>query len=271
MAGLQCHKLLWWMVHERGAPELELDDQAQAMMARGTRIGEIARSHVPGGVSIELAYDAYAERVARTQRLLEHDAPVLYEASFSADGVYVVVDILKWEGHGVRGIEGKSSASVKDHHIPDVAVQAHVLRQSGLDVVSTEVMHLNRECIHPDLSNLFVRSDVTEVVRAIESNVPRLIGEQMAMLQGPLPSVAIGPHCTKPWECPLVARCGPTLPPHHVSTLYAMRRRALELDEQGYRTIHDLPEDVPLGPIQDRQRGAREPDCRRTGPRRCVD
>ena len=53
-----------------------------------------------------------------------------------------------------------------------------------------------------------------------------------------------------------MARCWPTLPPNHVSTLYAMRRRALELDEQGYRTIHDLPEDVPLGRIADRQRRA---------------
>src|SRR5207247_1365907 len=102
---------------------------------------------------------------------------------------------------------------------PDVAVQAYVLRQSGLDLVGTELMHLNRECAYPDLSNLFVRSDVTEAVRAIEGNVPRLIAEQIAMLQEPLPSVAIGPHCTTPWECPFMARCWPVLPPHHVSTL----------------------------------------------------
>src|SRR5439155_12029810 len=67
---------------------------------------------------------------------------------------------------------------------------------------------------------------------------------------------AVGDHCSVPYECPFVERCWPELPPHHVSTLYAMRRRALELDEQGYRTIHDLPEDVPLGPIADRQRRA---------------
>jgi hypothetical protein len=150
----------------------------------------------------------------------------------------------------------KSTASVKDHHLPDVAVQAHVLRQNGLDLVSTEVMHLNRECTYPDLSNLFVRSDVTEEASAIEPSVPRLIAEQTAMLQGPIPDVPIGPHCTTPYECPFMARCWSTLPPHHVSTLYAMRRRALELDEQGYRTIYDLPEDVPLGPIADRQRRA---------------
>jgi hypothetical protein len=35
-----------------------------------------------------------------------------------------------------------------------------------------------------------------------------------------------------------------------------MRQRALELDEEGYRTIHDLPEDLVLGAIADRQRRA---------------
>src|SRR6266571_1063511 len=100
MAGLQCHKLLSWMVHE----------------------------------------------------------PVVYGAAFRAGGVFVAVDILKRDGRSFRLIEVKSTTSVKDRHIPDVAVQAHVLRQNGLDLASTEVMHLNRECTYPDLSNLFVRS-----------------------------------------------------------------------------------------------------------------
>src|SRR5436309_4802456 len=256
MAGLQCHKLLWWMVHEPTAPELQLDDQARSAMDRGNRVGEIARSYVPGGVVIDLPHNAYDERVAITRQALEGHAPVVYEAAFRASGVFVAVDILKRDGRSFRVFEVKSTTSVKGHHIPDVAVQAHVLRQNGLDLVSAEVMHLNRECTYPDLSNLFVRSDVTEEARAIEESVPRLIAEQTAMLQGPVPDVPIGPHCTTPYECPFMARCWSTLPPHHVSTLYAMRRRALELDEQGYRTIYDLPEDVPLGPIADRQRRA---------------
>src|SRR2546427_2028688 len=256
MAGLQCHKLLWWMVHEPTALELELDDQAQSAMDRGTHVGEIARTYLPGGVAIDLPYNAYDERVALTRQALNDGAPAVYEAAFRAGGVFVAVDILKRDRRSFRLIEVKSTTSVKDHHIPDVAVQAHVLRQNGLDLASTEVMHLNRECTYPDLSNLFVRSDVTEEASAIEASVPRLIAEQTAMLQGPVPDVPIGPHCTTPYECPFMARCWSTLPPHHVSTLYAMRRRALELDEQGYRTIYDLPEDVPLGPIADRQRRA---------------
>lgn len=256
MAGLQCHKLLWWMVHEPEAPELALDAQTQAVMDRGSHVGEVARRYVPGGVAIELPYNAYAERVALTRQTVDAGAPAVYEGSFSADGVFVAVDILEREGRGFRLVEVKSTASVKDHHIPDVAVQAHVLRRTGLHLVGAEVMHLNRECAYPDLSNLFVRSDVTEAAGAIAEKVPRWIVEQGAMLQGPVPDLPVGPHCTTPYECPFMARCWPTLPPHHVSTLYAMRRRALELDEQGYQTIYDLPEDVPLGKIADRQRRA---------------
>lgn len=256
MAGLQCHKLLWWLVHEPTATELQVD---RAGLDRRTRVGEIAQTYVPGGVVIDLPYDAYAERVTLTRQALEDGVPVVYEASFLAGGVFVAVDILERDDRGFRLIEVKSSTSVKDHHLPDVAVQAYVLRQNGLNLVSAEVMHLNRECTYPDLSNLFVRSDVTEAVGAIVDSVPKWITEQIEMLQGPVPHVPIGPHCLTPYECPFMARCWATLPPHHVSTLYAMRRRALELDEQGYRTIYDLPEEVPLGPIADRQRrGVRE-------------
>ena len=139
---------------------------------------------------------------------------------FSADGVYSAVDILKREERGFRLIEVKSTTSVKEHHIPDVAVQAHVLRQNGLEVIGAEVMHLNRECAYPDLSNLFVRSDVSKAVHAAEKNVPTWVAEQLDMLEGHLPDVATGPHCSVPYECPFMSRCWPTPPPYHLTVLY---------------------------------------------------
>src|SRR5262249_28913848 len=155
--------------------------ETQSVMDRGTRVGKVARSYVPGGVVISLPYNAYDERIAVTRRLLEDGAPVVYEASFRASQVYVAVDILKRDDRGFRLIEVKSSASVKDHHIPDVAVQAHVLRQSGLDLAGMEVMHLNRECAYPDLSNLFLRSDVTGAADAMAASVPRWLAAQVEM------------------------------------------------------------------------------------------
>jgi predicted RecB family nuclease len=226
-------------------------------MDRGTRVGELARSQFPGGVLIDLPYDAYSERFARTNEALQNGAPAVYEASFRVDGVFTAVDVLKREEHGFRLIEVKSTTSVKEHHIPDVAVQAHVLRKNGVDLVGADLMHLNRACAYPDLLNLFVRSDVSESVQAAESNVPTWVTDQLNMLEGPLPDVATGPHCSTPYVCPFMARCWPLLPPQHVSALYRMnQQRALQLDEQGYRTIYDLSDDVPLGAIADRQRRA---------------
>jgi predicted RecB family nuclease len=244
-------------VHEPSAPELQLDATTQAVMDRGTRVGELARNYVPGGVLVDLPYNAYSERFAFTKDALQNGVPAIYEASFRGDGVFTAIDILKREEGGFRLIEVKSTTSVKEQHVPDVAVQAHVLRQNGLDVVGADVMHLNRACAFPDLSNLFVRSDVSEAVRAAEKSVPTWIAEQLKMLEAPLPDVPTGPHCTAPYACPFMSRCWPSLPAHHVSTLYRMKQqRASELDKQGYRTIYDLPEVVPLGAIANRQRRA---------------
>jgi len=256
LAGLQCHKRLWWTVHEPGAPELQPDDALQALFDDGTYVGRVARAHVPGGVLIDLPYHAYDERIAATKEALHHGPPVIYEASFRAGQVFVSVDILERGPERASVIEVKSTTRVKAQHLPDVAVQAHVLHQSGVEAARLEVMHLNRACAYPDLGNLFTRTDVTEPARFALEMMPRAIQEQLAMLAGPIPEVAIGEHCSAPYECPFKGRCWPTLPPHHVSTLYAAGRRAQLLEEQGYATIHDIPDDIPLKAVQDRQRRA---------------
>src|SRR5258705_13356835 len=49
MAGLQCHKLLWWMAHEPAPPEVEGDEGRQAPLPQGPRGGARARAYVPAG------------------------------------------------------------------------------------------------------------------------------------------------------------------------------------------------------------------------------
>ena len=256
LAGLQCHKRLWWTVHEPTAPELLPDELTQAQFDDGTRVGEAARAYVPGGVLIDLPHRAYEERVTATREAMIRGARVIYEAAFRADSVFVSVDMLERTAAGLGIVEVKSTTRVKEQHLPDIALQAHVLGRAGLDIARLEIMHLNRACVHPDLSDLFVREEVTEPARRARETMPRVVDEQCAMLAGPLPTVAVGDHCRAPYECPFMSRCWPARPPHHVSTLYSAGRRALLLEEQGYATIHDLPDDVPLKAIQDRQRRA---------------
>jgi predicted RecB family nuclease len=253
VAGVQCHKLLWWRAHEPSAPELAPTSDQQARLGAGRRVGAVARDYVPGGELIGFKHWETAQKAEETRKRLGAGTPALYEAAFAADDAYAVVDILERDGAAYRIVEVKSSTSVKPEHLPDVALQVHLARACGLDVRAAEVMHLNRECRHPDLSNLFTRADVQRDIAHWLPQIPEIVAAQRAALAGPLPDVSIGDHCFEPYECPFFKRCWPVWPENHVSTLYLMRRRALELEAKGYRSIHDLPGDLRLNPAQLRQ------------------
>ena len=253
-AGLQCHRQLWWRVHEPDAPELTPNAQQQAIFDQGASVGTLARTRVPGGTLIDFPHDQTQKKIEATATALAGKAPVIYEASFFADRVFVAVDILERLRGGFGLIEVKSSTGAKPEHLPDAAIQAHVLQQAGLEVRSIEIMHLNRECTFPDLSDLFARTDMTGEVEALLPDVPAQVKGQLRMLEGPLPRVAIGPHCSTPYECPFMSRCWADLPEHHVSTLYRIGKKVWDLEAGGCRTIHALPTGMSLGSTAERQR-----------------
>jgi predicted RecB family nuclease len=253
LVGLQCHKQLWWRTHDPDAPELAPSADLQARFEAGKLVGEAARTYVRGGELIGFHHYEVESKVAATQTALGGATPAIYEAAFVADDAYAVVDILERTPRGFTLIEVKSSTGVKPEHILDVAMQTYLLRRNGIAVERVEVMHLNRECHYPDLSNLFTRRDVTAPVEGFLPEVPDKIFAQRSALAGSLPDVPVGDHCFEPYECPFMKRCWPVWPDDHVSTLYIMRRRALDLEAHGYRTLHDLPGDLKLSAIQARQ------------------
>ena len=252
-AGLQCVKQLWWRVHEPKAPELIPDAGLQAVFSRGHRVGELARKRFPGGVLIDGEYWAVKEKVEKTRRAIASGAPAIFEAAFVEKDVFVAVDVLERKERGWGLVEVKSTLDVKEPHIPDVAIQLHVLRAAGLEVNSADVMHLNRECQFPDLSNLFEREDVTLHAEGLLPAVPGELKKMQAALLGSLPDVEYGAHCREPYECPFLARCAPVLPKDHVSTLYRIGKRANALVADGMPTIQDLPADFDPTPVIARQ------------------
>src|SRR5256714_2464002 len=187
LSGLQCHKQLWWRVHEPDAPELSLTPGQQNLFAQGREVGVRARGHVPGGELIDLPPYQYDNKVTATREALKRDVPAIYEAWFLADETYVGVDILERTSRGYTVIEVKASNSRKPEHLPDAAVQVHVLRSSGLQVERAEVMHLNPQCRFPDLSNLFIREDVTALVEAALIGVPDELAARRRGREGPPP------------------------------------------------------------------------------------
>ena len=258
--GLQCHKLLWWRVHEPEAPEVVLGPAQQAIFDQGHLVGERACEEFPGGVRVVASHGNFARRLEQARVAMQAGAPAIFEASFAEDDIFVAVDVLERTPRGWTIVEVKSSTKVKPQHLPDAAIQTHVVRRAGLRVERVELMHLNRECRFPELGNLFARVDVTEDVEALIPALPGTAADQRHMLNGPLPEIPVGRHCQKPYPCPFVARCWPSRPAHHVSTLYRMGGKAADLEARGYTTIHQLPADVDLTVIADRQRRAVQGD-----------
>ncbi len=256
-AGLQCQKQLWWRVHEPDAPELTPDAQLQAVFDQGHLVGAAAQARFPGGVLVTASHRDVEARLAQTQAAIASGAPAVFEASFCVNDVFVAVDVLERTGRGWTLVEVKSTTGVKEQHLPDVAVQLHVVERAGLAVDRVQLMHLNRACRYPDLSNLFVRADVTEGARAAARDVERACAAQFQMLQGALPDVPVGGHCEKPYPCPFWSRCWPEPPAHGLGTLYQITaRREEEWRAAGVSTIHDLPREEPLSVIANRQRRA---------------
>src|SRR5690242_16662882 len=97
-AGVQCHKLLWWRVHEPNARELQPTKVLEDRFNQGKQVGELARQRFPGGVLVDLHHNAVEQRVARTRQLIADEAPAIFEATFLADNTRVDVDVLRREG-----------------------------------------------------------------------------------------------------------------------------------------------------------------------------
>lgn len=258
LAGLQCHRRLWWELHEPGASELQESLAMQHRLREGRAVGALARSYVPGGHLVDRGARSLDALVAETRAALARpELPAVYEGAFLANETLVFTDILERQGTAWTLIEVKSATSLSEReHVPDLAVQAYVLRVCGIPVTRYELMHLNRDCRHPDLTNLFVRQDVTEQVEAAISVIEvEIVRQRRAAIEGAAPEVATGEHCSKPRACPFTERCWPALPPHHVSELYNIRKKtAASFVEAGWETIPDLPDSVQLSAIAARQR-----------------
>ena len=263
LAGAQCHRRLWWQLHEPNAPELRETPAVRHLLREGTRVGAHARSFFPGGLLIERheQWDTDALLTASRVAIDDRAIPSIFEAAFHAHGTTVYTDVLERQPDGSFAlIEVKMTGSMSEtKHIPDVAVQAFVLREAGVRVSRCEVMHLNvKECRHPDLSNLFLRVDVTAEVEARMATIAAELTAMRAVAQLDAPPViAVGEHCSEPEECPFTERCWPSLPEHHVSTLYRISpKKRAEYESQGWSTVGDLPETVKLSAIAARQRRA---------------
>ena len=125
----------------------------------GHEVGEIARRlYDPNGsgVVVDAQAEGFGPALARSAALLDSSAPI-FEAGFAAEGALAFADIMLPVGNDPkpswRMVEVKSSASVKDYHREDIAIQAFVALAAGVPLKSIALAHIDSGWLYPGDDN----------------------------------------------------------------------------------------------------------------------
>jgi hypothetical protein len=255
MAGLQCLRRLWLLVHD----PLPYEEPAPGSpLEVGQEIGRKAHLLFPGGVLVDEEPWQHAAAVRRTAALLADPAvPAAFEAAFEHDGVRIRVDVIERLGGGAWGLrEVKSSASMKDHYVEDLALQAYVLAGAGIKISSIELLHVNTSYVKRAdgicWSEFFARIDASDATISALAGLPRrLPAMRSALLMEHTPDAEPGKHCGLPYDCEFWDRCTATKPADWISYLPRLSEsRAGELKALGIEAISAIPPDFPLSSKQ---------------------
>ena len=237
----QCPKKLHLEKHH---PELGIvSSHTESLFATGNQVGDIAQQLYGTADSVEVAFD-FKTMVAETRRLIDGGADFpIFEATFRYENVLIRADVLIPDGDGWHVIEVKASTSVKESHLLDCAIQDWVLRNSGINVLSISLVHINNQFVYAGDGNydgLLSENDLTEDVRAMEYTVLELVAKARDAVIGPLPMIPVGAQCTSPYECQFIAHCWPSDAEFPIIGLRGSKAKLGTWVEAGYRDIRDV-------------------------------
>ncbi len=254
MNGLQCLRLLWFVVNSpKQIPEPDIE--TQFIFEQGHEVGNYAKKLFPHGVEVPRdsnSVEATKKHVAKRK--------TIFEGAFSFNSTFAKPDILtpvnkdEWDI-----IEVKSSTQVKEEHIEDVAFQQHVLQGSGLKVRKCHLIFVNNKYARDggiDPEAFLSKADITELVaEKVPSVEDSVKGMQKVLAMAEAPEIAVGPHCSSRYNCPMMDDCWSFLPQHNVTELYYFRQK-FELLEKGIIKISDIPSGIKLSDKQKIQKEA---------------
>ncbi len=211
LKGLQCHKALYLYKNHYELKD-PLSPERKERFDLGHKIGLKARELFPGGKDASPSFvHRYQEGLNNTKELLGK-ADVIYEAAFSASGVIIYADILvKGEG-GWKLFEVKSSVRASQTYLDDLALQSHIIRQSGTRLESSCLVLLNEEAglvkEDTDPKEIFRIEDYSAYCNEKKEETGRNLNSMAFMLaQNRMPSIATGPHCMQPYPCDFRGFC----------------------------------------------------------------
>ena len=162
--------MLWLKTYH---PELaEEDPSAQDRMTKGNVVGDLAMG-LFGEYEKMTAYNEdgkidLGKMIENTTNAITRGVENICEASFSHEGLYCAVDILRKEKDGYAIYEVKSSTEPKYIYIVDISYQKYVLEKCGIKVTGSYVVNINNKYVFDgtlDIKKLFKITDVSSMLQ----------------------------------------------------------------------------------------------------------
>ena len=241
---LQCPKSLWLY---KKRPELRVTADKEVLFERGYEVGDLAKKLFNGGVEIEFNPDDFKRMIEKTKELLEKEK-IIYEATFSKNGIFAMADILVRDGDGWNMYEVKSSTSVKDYHIDDASIQWYAI-SNVINLKKAFIVHINNEYERNGklgIDKLFKIEDITDKVLEKQNEIPKKLKEIEKILSlNKEPEISIGSHCFNPFECDFTHYCWNNVPKISVFNLYNMSfDKKIKLYNEGIVNLEDVDENT---------------------------
>ncbi|SCW49811.1 protein of unknown function [Ruminococcaceae bacterium YRB3002] len=258
----QCPKIAW--LRQNKPEAATIDDMLQARFEAGNMVADLAMGlfgdytevTVCDGDRLDLKQMIY-----NTSAEMDKGTDNICEASFSYNGLYCAVDILRKNGDGWAIYEVKSSTMHKkddgtyeddrEIYIADISYQKYVLEHCGIKVTGTYLVYLNGDYIYDgnlDLSKLFIISDVAEEIdQEILRIEPNLRIAEQVLASDNEPDIDLDVHCKKPYECSFWKYCSRHIPAESVFNIYRLEMsKKIEYYRNGWVTYRELLDNAPI-------------------------
>jgi len=242
---LECPLYAWLWKNKQ---ELRQGVQNSRVSDQGYEVEVIARDLFDKGIEvsgdIQTAHD-------QTQVLLNNDTSVLYQATFVTDRLISKVDVLVKDDCGDWHLyEVKSSTKKKPEHIDDIAFQATVIQDSGIQLSTINLVHVNNQYIYNEKEGivpdkfLMIQNITDEVLEYLPRIKPKIEVAYNELTHSAEPSV---PALKKKFKYPLPKKLFDyywrSIYEYSIYDIANIRAKTLtKLIDQNIHQIVDIPE-----------------------------
>jgi urease gamma subunit len=244
----QCPKIAWLKLNKPEEYKV-LDSQVEERMRIGQAIGKLAQTLFPDPVDVTVYKSEedldISAMIRKTEAEIAKGTETICEAAFSYHNLYCAVDILHKEADGYSLYEVKSSTSVKDVYLADIAFQKYVLKKCGIDLKHVNIVYINNEYVFDgkfDINQFFSIVNLDEEVLEQESIIEDVIRRALEVVDMvDEPDIDLSANCHAPYHCGFFEYCTRNLPHPNCFDMYRMRfDKKLKLYHDGNICYEDI-------------------------------